>query len=372
MPASIFRPFAEMHEAMIKQMARDSGREKFVGYLCTYTPVEIIHAAGFIPVRLFGGPGEIARAYGHVPDFLCPFLKRVMEKATEGAYAGLAGLVQGYTCDAACGIVNILRNRMNGGFAHTLAIPYNDRPDARTFFHSALMELIDRLNQNGGSFTEASLTRSLNLYSRIRQHLLTLYSRRPDGTRPLSPADRMTVMTAGFSIPPDKYLDLLDHLASELTHLPGESPVGIPVLLSGSFVESPDIFSAIQSAGGAVAGDDFCAGYRQLLPIDGRGDSPMDQIIDRYMTRSPCPARTRAISRSANLCGLAIQNGARGIIFVVQKYCTPHLSDIPILSDELRKSGYPVLLIEMDESWEVSGQMRTRLESFFEMIGAAR
>ncbi len=372
MPESIVRPFAEMHEATVKQVSKDSGREKFVGYLCTYTPVEMIHAAGFTPVRLFGGPGEVVRAYDHVPDFLCPFLKRVMERATAGAFAGLAGLVQGYTCDAACGVVNILQNRMDERFVHTLEIPYNDGRDARTFFRSALMGLADRLDNSGGSFTEASLARSLKLYSRIRSHLLALYNRRPDGTWPLSPADRMTVMTAGFSIPPEKYLDLLEQLASDLTRLPGEAPGGIPVLVSGSLIESPNIFAAIQSAGGVVAGDDFCAGYRQLLPVDGQGDSPIDQLIDRYMTRSPCPARTRATSRSAELCRLLGQNGARAVIFVVQKYCTPHLSDIPILSAELRKNGYPVLLIEMDESWEVSGQTRTRLESFFEMIGADR
>ncbi|MBW1815403.1 MAG: hypothetical protein JRJ39_17740 [Deltaproteobacteria bacterium] len=28
--------------------------KKIIGYFCTYTPIEIIHAAGFMPVRVTG------------------------------------------------------------------------------------------------------------------------------------------------------------------------------------------------------------------------------------------------------------------------------------------------------------------------------
>ena len=372
MPTSIIRPFAAAHDVLFHQTAQKTDRQKCIGYICTHTPVEIIHAAGFIPVRLSGGPGEVARAYGQVPDFLCPFLKRIMEKAIDGAYAGLAGLVQGYTCDAACGMTNILGKYLEGGIVCSLPIPYNRGPEARVFFRSALDELTDRLNRIGGNFTEAALARSLLLYGRIRRHLLTLYERRPDGTWPLSPIDRMTVTTAGYSLPPERYLDYLERLVSGLDGLPGYSDSGVPVLVSGSLIESDAILKAIAAAGGAVVGDDLCTGHRPLLPVDGQGDAPMNRLIDRYMNRSPCPARIRAVLRGADLGTLAKQTGARGIIFVVQKYCTPHLSDFPILSVELRQQGYPVLLIEMDESWQVSGQTRTRLESFFEMTGDAR
>lgn len=53
---------------------------------------------------------------------------------------------------------------------------------------------------------------------------------------------------------------------------------------------------------------------------------------------------------------------------MLQKFCTPHLADYPTLSNELRKEGVPSILIEMDETWQMEGQLKTRIEGFFEML----
>jgi len=37
--------------------AVSSKGKKIIGYFCTYTPIEIIHAAGFLHVRILGGTG---------------------------------------------------------------------------------------------------------------------------------------------------------------------------------------------------------------------------------------------------------------------------------------------------------------------------
>ena len=85
-----------------------------IGYLCNYTPVELIYACGFIPFRITGGPGPIDRAYDLLPDFICPFLKRVTERALNKEFAFISGIVQGYTCDAACGVVKVLEKNISG------------------------------------------------------------------------------------------------------------------------------------------------------------------------------------------------------------------------------------------------------------------
>jgi benzoyl-CoA reductase/2-hydroxyglutaryl-CoA dehydratase subunit BcrC/BadD/HgdB len=64
------------------------------------------------------------------------------------------------------------------------------------------------------------------------------------------------------------------------------------------------------------------------------------------------------------------RSGAKGVVFLIQKFCTPHLADVPTLSKELKERGYPSIMIEVDETWQIQGQLRTRLESFFEMLGA--
>jgi len=369
---SFIEPFVSAIENLPRLLANpDESGKRYMGYLCTYTPIELIHAAGFVPVRLFAGPGEVEQAYAHVPDFICPFLKRVIQRAAGGGYAALSGLIQGYTCDAACGVVNTIKEIMPEKPVFSIPIPYGKSGRARLFLKSAMDEAICKLESVGGDFSQNSIARSIQLYESIRKLQYFLYEPRDDGALPLSAKDRISVMTAGTCMPPEAYLEQLARLEVDLAHDPGIAPRGVPVLVSGSLVESTEIFDAIEASGGFVVCDDLCNGFRQIPPFAGQGKTPMDRLADRYISRMPCPSRSRAVDRCDDIAGLAQKHGAAAIIFVLQKFCTPHLSDFPILSEELNKKGYPVLLIEMDESWAVSGQTRTRLESFFEMTGGA-
>ena len=108
MAADLVEPFKatlDSSSEMLSGLAH-SGRRIF-GYFCTYTPIEVVDACGWIPVRISGGPGPLEKTYSRVPDFICPYMKRSLEKALNGEYDYLSGIIDGYTCDAACGIANI-------------------------------------------------------------------------------------------------------------------------------------------------------------------------------------------------------------------------------------------------------------------------
>jgi benzoyl-CoA reductase/2-hydroxyglutaryl-CoA dehydratase subunit BcrC/BadD/HgdB len=165
-----------------------------------------------------------------------------------------------------------------------------------------------------------------------------------------------------------QYLQLLEDLAAETAESQSVNNPGCPVLVSGSLVERPEVMDIIESCGGHIVADDLCNGLRQIIPVDGHGDAPMDRLIHRYINRFPCPSRSRAVDRSQRLLDILNQSHAKGIIFLLQKFCTPHLSDFPILSDKLKEKGFPSILLEMDESWQMEGQLKTRIEGFFEML----
>ena len=347
----------------------ESGK-KIIGYFCTYTPVELIHAAGFIPVRITGGYGGIDKAYQHIPDFICPYMKRALEKALDGQYDFLSGLVQGYTCDAACGMVNVWQDTVPGlELFHSIPIPYNNTLESNNYFTSVLEELIQKLNDIGGHFSVSALEISLSLYQQIRSIQYTLYQHRYEGKSNFSASELMTIMDAGCLMPPEDYLAMLEKLSLQMPDNNEKNRPGIPVLVSGSIVERPEVMDMIEACGGKIVADDLCNGLRQILPKDGKGETPMDRLIHRTMNRFPCPSRSRAADRILRLMDLLKQSHAKGVIFLVQKFCTPHLSDIPMLSESLKEAGFPSLVIEMDETWQMEGQVKTRLEGFFEMIG---
>ncbi len=366
------QPFEKtIEDSRQRLMALSASGRKTIGYFCTYTPIEILHACGLVPIRIRAGAGRMDKAGAHLPDFICPYMKLSLEKALDGHYDFLSGIVQGYSCDAACGLVNVWKDIFTDRFFHAMPLPYNDTRASRTYYRSALFELASRLEDLGGHFSETALTESLNLYSCIRSLQLELYDHRNKGNSAVTSRNLMAIVDAGFLLPPGEYLSMLADFMDRLPPDPPAAENGFPVMVSGSLVEDPKILDTIEASGGRIAADDLCNGFRQIFPADGRGKTPVDRLVDRYINRFPCPARARATDRSDRLLALAKDSGAKAVVFIVQKFCTPHLADYPTLSEVLKRNGLASILIEMDETWQMESQVKTRLESFFEMMGSA-
>ena len=120
--------------------------------------------------------------------------------------------------------------------------------------------------------------------------------------------------------------------------------------------------------GGRVVGDDLCTGWRNFSQPEGQGDDAMDRLMDRHFKRFPCPARAKAQDRAPVLARLAEKSGARGVVFFMQKFCTPHVADLPVVLEALQERGVRGLVVEMGETGFSEGQMRTRVEAFLEML----
>jgi benzoyl-CoA reductase/2-hydroxyglutaryl-CoA dehydratase subunit BcrC/BadD/HgdB len=367
--SDLVTPFAESIRGTKKRFsALSSYGKKSLGYFCTYTPIEIVHAAGLVPVRITGETGGVEKAYSLTPHFICPYMRRSLEKALNGEYDFLSGVIQGYTCDVACGLMNIWKENVDRELYHTLPIPYADSPEARTFFRSAIMELVGKLEYMGGRFSHVALEESLELYGNIRSLVLDLYGMRYEKKLPLSAVDLLYIVQAGFVSPPEEYVDMLKTLMFRLEKINTGGENGLPIFLSGSLIEEPKVLEIIEDSGMKVAGDDLCTGLRHFYPARGTGKDPLDRLMDRYLHRFPCPARARAKERVPLLVDLIRRSGAWGVVFIFQKFCTPHLADYPVLSEELKKAGVSCILLEMEETGLMENQMRTRLEGFSEML----
>ncbi|MBN1531060.1 MAG: 2-hydroxyacyl-CoA dehydratase [Spirochaetes bacterium] len=369
MKAEMAAPFAEIVQNEQEYLTRIASQGKrMIGYFCTYTPLELIHAMGFLPVRITGSSRRAEKAYSLMPSFICPYMRGVLEKGLCGDYGFLSGIVQGYTCDAACGMVNIWEENIGGSLFYSLPLPYNDSPGSREFMRARLRDLAGKLESLGGRYSEEALNASVALYENIRTALLDLYDMRYRGALPLSAAAFLQVILAGFIASPEDYLRMIRELMSSLDRESDQQRGGVPLLVSGSIIENPRFFEIIEDRGGRVIADDLCTGYRGLQPPAGSGVDAMDALIDRFMKRFPCPSRIRAVERLPLLLDLLQASGARGVLFLLQKFCTPHLADHPMLYREMNARGIPSLEVEIEESLDVDGQFLTRIESFLEIL----
>jgi benzoyl-CoA reductase/2-hydroxyglutaryl-CoA dehydratase subunit BcrC/BadD/HgdB len=361
--------FQQAYEGSSQILSRihDQGQKLF-GYFCTYTPIELLAACGYLPVRIMGGRGKTEQCYHLLPEFICPFMKRSLERAMNGEYHFLSGVVQSYTCDAVCGCQAVWKNNFANMALHSISLPYNNTPQAREFYVAEFKNFIEKLGQTYDSCFQEKLRQSIEQYRQVRQAVLNLYDFAQSSLLDISAAEMWYAVQAGFVIPPDPYLELINRQIRRGEKIPVHKKHSISVIISGSEIGHPDILTYVEKTGGRIIWDDHCTGIRSFEPADGFGDDPMEQLVDRYMRRFPCASRSRAEDRWMQWEKKLLHADAQGVIFVLQKFCTPHLSDIPYFKDQLKKRGIPAIVVEMDESWEVSGQIRTRIDGFLDMV----
>ena len=76
-----------------------SQSKKVVGCFPVYTPEELIHASGMIPMGLWGGRTELRMAKAYLPAFACPIMQSTLELGLRGNYKGLSAVVIPTLCD---------------------------------------------------------------------------------------------------------------------------------------------------------------------------------------------------------------------------------------------------------------------------------
>ena len=74
---------------------------KVIGYITALGPVEILTAAGVVPLRLKGDvSASITKADAYMETIVCPFVRNVFDSALKGKFSYLDGMVLPHQCDS--------------------------------------------------------------------------------------------------------------------------------------------------------------------------------------------------------------------------------------------------------------------------------
>src|SRR5271157_4394238 len=123
---------AEQHYAQYGWRARElrAQGQKVIGYLSALGPVEIMTAAGVVPVRLKGNVAEaITKADAHMETIVCPFVRNVFDAALKGKFSFLDGMVLPHQCDSMERTVDVWNYNLNLPYWHFLNFPHvTDNP----------------------------------------------------------------------------------------------------------------------------------------------------------------------------------------------------------------------------------------------------
>ncbi len=345
--------------------------KKIIGYLCSYAPEELIYAAGFHPMRLFSSKSDIVLAEQHLQAYCCSLVRGVLEDSLSGRLDFLDGTVFPHTCDSIQRLSDIWRMNGKYEFFADVVLPAKLTPQsARTYMKDVLSKFKKELEIAAGrEITNADLEKSIKKFNLIRKNLSKLYALQSQKPGIIKGADLYAIVKGSMVMDRDEVVDLLPVIVANLEKIDAQEKSARRIIVSGSICDSPDIYTAVEAAGGIIVGDDLCTGQRWFEGEILDDENPINAIAERLLSRMICPAKhSSPLARSENLVSLAKKNKADGVIFMLLKFCDPHAFDYPFLKESIEKQGIKTLLIEMDDQQQNSGQLATRFETFIHMI----
>ncbi len=359
-------------EAYARAWKAETGKP-VVATFCSYTPEEVLHAAGVLGVRMLGSGAPIERAGAHLQTYSCHLVRGALDDVLSGRLEFLDGAVFPHTCDSIQRLSDIWRMNAGLAFHADILLPVKFTTEsakdyAVDVFRAFCRELSGGL---GVSVSDAGLREAARLFNDIRASVEVLYRIRRDRPGVMTGSDLAAVLRAGMVMARNDFRDALDALIADCNAVPAGGPAAaaIPLVLSGGVCTMPDLYGAIEAAGGRVVYDDLCTGargYEGRIAIDG---DILANIAERYLARPICPAKHRGNrSRAEALLETVRATDARGVIYVVLKFCDPHGFDYPYIKQMLDASGVPSLLLELEDRGTADGRLRTRIEAFIERL----
>jgi benzoyl-CoA reductase subunit C len=343
-----------------------------MGYLCSYVPEEMIHAASFAPVRLRSTTAPLRRVDAHLQSFTCALCRSTLDQVLGGDLEFLAGTVFAHTCDAMQALADLWRiNTTSSHLVDTVMQPAHlGTPAARAYLVAELNRFRDRLADFAGQrITAADLRASIALYDETRRQVQALQSVRDQ----LSTLNYYAILDAAQAMPRELFNPLLAELLAGLAdcsaHLErSETAAGPRFFLVGAVLDESRLLGLIDDLDARVVGDDLCTGSRHFRDQVGAVGDPIENLADYFLRRPPCPTKFHpAHDPGRYVLDQARQAGADGVVFALEKFCEPHAFDYALIRSTLDSVGMPHLLLEMEHTPSLEA-LRTRLQAFGEMM----
>jgi len=373
---SVLDRFRELNESFPKTahiLEHKSRGGKVIGWLCTYVPEEIIHAAGALPIRIIGYSHEanLDDANAHLYINNCTFSRSCLQLGLEGQYDFLDGVVGGSTCDGARRLFDVWRQYVDTPFHHVMTVPRKFTENAHQLYYSEVLQFKKHLEEHlNVDISDEALLKSTILLNESRSLLHSLYELRKRDKPPISGAETLEVLNAAYRMPKEIFNLWLGELIEELKSSDKAFTGRARVMLVGSVLTNPEFVKSIEDQGALVVTDELCTSTRywgdKVVLDDGR--PILEAISRRYLNNFPCARMYPSDERFNRIIDYARAFKVDGVISQIVRYCVQYAHDLPLLSDKLSENGIPMLALDVEYGSAGSGQVATRVQAFLEML----
>ncbi|MGH9603028.1 MAG: 2-hydroxyacyl-CoA dehydratase [Terriglobales bacterium] len=367
---------ADLDLGEVKRWKASRPGGKAIGYFPVYAPVEIMHAAGMLPVGLAGAGDrlDIQYADARFGSFICSIVKTTLELGLTGHLKPLDGLVFSSICDSARNLCFVMQRNFPELYLDFLHLPHNpNSPASADFLAAEYRRLADNLERLGGvQVTPTGLRNALGLYNRNRQLVRQLYQLRASHPHLLAAWESYLLVRAGYFLPVEEHSSLMEEALATLPHRPGRGRDSLRVVVEGAFCEQPplDLIKLLEAAGCYLVDDDFAMGRNWFLdevPLEG---DPLSNLAEAYLHQARYSSVRHDFRhpRWEELVQKVRHTRADAVIFLIAKFCEPAYFDYVLFRKRLEELGIPSLLLEFEEKMFTFERLRTEVETFVESM----
>lgn len=344
--------------------------KKVAGCVPEYAPEVLIHAAGCVPFGLWGGEKTIMQADKYMPNFACSIMRSCVELALEGKYDGLSFVVVPVLCDALKGCSQTLRTVVKSFPTLPFALPQNRAlPSAETFAVGELSALRKKIEKVlGTAITDEAISASIEVYNAHNAVMRDFADLAADHTDVITPVLREAVFKSAWFMEKAEHTAAVSAVNEQLRALPVCRRKNIRTVLSGVTAGSMRLMQIMEEEGFDVVGD-WVYQDSWVYAFDyPKASNPIESLGAHWMgVGGCCFAHEQRHTRPEKMLEIAEKYGADAVLLCVMKFCDPEEYEIPQLSSVLREK-YPVLAIDIDQNGDIEEQLRTRLQSFRELV----
>ena len=369
--------FDDLDFNAVKQWKAAVPGRKAIGFMPIYVPRELVHAAGMLPVGIFGGGDqlEVIQGDAYYQSYICRIPRSTIELGLTGRLDCLDGMLFPSICDVIRNLSGMWQILFKDKYVRYFDVPQNYVDGVGGTYYVDELEVLraDLGKLRGAPITDAELNASIRVYNDNRAAVRELYAYRAEKPWQAPTSEVYLVLRAGMVLPPEEHTKLVREYIAASEAMARPKRDNARVVVTGSFCEQPPLglIKSIEMAGCYVVDDDFMLVTRWLLddvPADG---NPLEELSKAFLHRSVSTAAkydARREDKGVFLLKQVKTRGAEGVIFAAPSFCDPALLERPMLQDVLAKQKIPYTAFKYAENTGQMAPIREQAGTFADSI----